>query len=151
MVANYRAPIKFSDIFASFTVYRAVWNGCYYCDSIHDILPANSNLEWKIETEHWRQQQLSDWLNCKWSEKFMEATDVNCRFPMEEALNAYNITLLLHWAKRGKNIFEFTSMEGAAAKSSRRVVLDGIIQSNSNHLSGQVKFSWIRSQKQTLQ
>ena len=59
---------------------------------------------------------------------------------MEEALNAYNITLLLHWAKRGKNIFEFTSMEGAAAKSSRRVVLDGIIQSNSNHLSGQVKF-----------
>ena len=30
-------------------------------------------------------------------------------------------------------------MEGAA-KSSRRVVLDGIIQSNSNHLSGQVKF-----------
>ena len=23
----------------------------------------------------------------------MEATDVNCRFPIEEALNAYNITL----------------------------------------------------------
>ena len=69
----------------------------------------------------------------------MEATDVNCRFPMEEeALNAYNITLAALSQERG-NIFEFTFMEGAA-KSSRRVVLDGIIQSNSNHLSGQVKF-----------
>ena len=55
-----------------------------------------------------------------------------------EALNAYNITLAALSQER-ENIFEFTSMEGAA-KSSRRVVLDGIIQSNSNHLSGQVKF-----------
>ena len=66
----------------------------------------------------------------------MEATDVNCRFPMEEALIAYDIAAL---SQERENIFEFTSMEGAA-KSSRRVVLDGIIQSNSNHLSGQVKF-----------
>ena len=47
---------------------------------------------------------LYDWLNCKWSEKFMEATDVNCRFPME-ALNAYNITLAALSQEREKYLW----------------------------------------------